>query len=54
MKSKVCEGTNSPVWDDLFHMGVPDSRYYLRILLYDKGDLTTTAQGTQRGDKHRA
>ena len=40
IRSKCCENTNNPVWEppDEFVMSVPDARYYLRILLYDKGD----------------
>jgi hypothetical protein len=52
VKSKVCEGTNSPVWDDLFHMGVPDSRYYLRVLLYDKGASYSTPRISQERQEH--
>jgi len=40
IRSKCCENTNNPVWEppDEFVMSVPDARYYLRVLLYDKGE----------------
>ena len=37
VKSKVIQGSSEPEWDDEFHMAVPDSRYFLRVLLYDRG-----------------
>merc|ERR1712023_567024 len=38
VKSKVVHGSSEPNWEDEFHMGVPDSRYYLRVLLYDRDE----------------
>lgn len=44
VKSKVVMGTSTPRWDDEFFMSVPDTRYYLRCLLYDRGRPTTSSQ----------
>merc|ERR1711988_1324273 len=38
VKSKVVHGSSEPNWEDEFHMPVPDDRYYLRVLLYDRDE----------------
>ena len=54
VKSKTCPNTQNPEWNDVFPMTVPDSRYYLRILLYDQGKYQKCRNGGEAEGGSRA